>query len=107
MVPLIVTAVPVAPVVGERLVIPGVTVKFSAGPGTPATVTITGAAPRPRLGTVKTMVVLAQLAGVTLTPPIVTVLEPCDVPKSLPLMVTTVPTGPEAGDKLVIPGLKV
>jgi hypothetical protein len=72
----IVIGAPAEPEDGERLVIPGVTLKFRL-PLTPFTVTTTEALPRPKLaGTLTAMLVSLQLAGVRLTPPKVTVLEP-------------------------------
>lgn len=108
MVPLMMTDVPTGPDVGEKPVIPGVTVNVALLLETPETVTITAAGPSPRLEGMPTpMLLLLQLVGVTLSPPMVTLLEPCVAPKSLPLMVTAVPTGPEEGDRLLMPGVKV
>jgi len=104
-VPVIVTVVPVGPDEGERLLIPGVTLKFTLLLGSPATVTITGAFPRPRLtGTGTLTTVLLQLLGVTVTPPTVTVLVFCVAPKLVPVMVIVAPTGPDVGESEVIPG---
>lgn len=108
MVPLMITDVPTGPEDGEKPVIPGVTVKVALLLETPETVTITGAGPSPRLeGTLMPMLVSLQLVGVTLSPPPMTLLEPWVAPKSLPLMVTAVPTGPEEGERLLMPGVKV
>jgi hypothetical protein len=52
-------------------------------------------------GTGTTICVLLQLVGVAVTPLKVTVLEPCAVPKFVPVMVTEVPSVPLLGDKLV------
>lgn len=48
--------------------------------------------------------VAVQLVGVAATPLNVTVLVPCVAPKLVPLIVTEVPTAPEAGDTLVMLG---
>jgi hypothetical protein len=45
-----------------------------------------------------------QLVAAACTPPKVTVLVPCVVPKFAPVIVTAVPTTPELGLKLVILG---
>jgi uncharacterized protein YjeT (DUF2065 family) len=50
------------------------------------------------------MLVAFQLVGVATVPLKVMVLEPCVAPKFAPAMVTGVPTGPEAGLRLVILG---
>jgi len=104
--PAIVTGVPTAPDVGFRLVMlggGGVTTKFIPLLATPPTVTTTfpGVAPA---GTGATMVVAPQLAGVAVTPLNFTVLVPGVVPKFAPLIVTDVPTTPDAGFRLVILG---
>jgi len=108
LVPVIVTAVPTGPEVGDRLVIPGVTVKFDPVLAWPPTVTTTDTLPKLKpLGTVTAMLVALQF--VTLAPvlPKFTVLVPCVEPKLVPVMVTAVPTGPEAGDRLAMPGVTV
>jgi hypothetical protein len=51
------------------------------------------------------MLVAVQLVGVEAVPLNFTVLEPCVVPKFIPAIDTEVPTGPEAGDKLVMLGV--
>src|SRR6266404_4301995 len=104
--PAIVTGVPTAPDVGFRLVMlggGGVTTKFIPLLATPPTVTTTfpGVAPA---GTGATMLVAPQLAGVAVTPLNFTVLVPGVVPKFAPLIVTDVPTTPDAGFRLVILG---
>jgi hypothetical protein len=66
----------------------------------PATVTDTypcGTAP---LGTVATMPVLLQLVAAAVVPLKFTVLVPCVAPKFVPVIVTAVPTAPDAGDRL-------
>src|SRR6266581_4793788 len=57
-----------------------------------------------RLGTGTTMFVALQLVGVAVAPPNDTVLVPCVAPKFAPVIVTAVPTGPEAGFMLVMLG---
>jgi len=106
-VPVIVTGVPTGPEVGLRFVMFGpeadVTVKNTPLLTAPATVTTTfpGVAPA---GTGVIMLVALQLVGVASVPLNVTVLVPCDDPKFVPVIVTEVPTGPEAGFKLVMVG---
>jgi hypothetical protein len=76
---------------------PGVEVTVKVVPvlATPPTVTTTG--PVVALaGTGTVMLVSLQLVGLAALPLNVTVLEPCVAPKWLPVMVTEVPTGPEA-----------
>ena len=82
---------------------PAVTVKDTGLLAAPATVTTTFPVVAP-LGTRATMLVAVQLVGVAAVPLNFTVLEPCEVPKFIPVIVTEVPTGPEAGDKLVMFG---
>jgi len=104
-VPVIVTVAPTGPDVGLKLVIvgTGTTVKLTPWLAWPPTVTITlpvvAAA-----GTVTFMLVLLQLEGVAAVPLKVTVLEPWDAPKFVPVMVTAVPAAPEVGLRLVILG---
>jgi hypothetical protein len=57
------------------------------------------------VGTGTTMLVALQLVGVAAVPLNVTVLVPCVAPKFVPVMVTEVPTGPDAGLKLLMNGL--
>src|ERR1700731_4648452 len=102
-VPVIVTAVPTGPAFGERLVMPGVTVKFTPLLGTPPTVTTTFPVLAP-LGTEVARLVALQLVTVAVVPLNVTVLVPCVDPKFVPVIVTGVPTGPEVVDRLVIVG---
>jgi len=103
--PLIVTDVPTGPEVGDRVVILGVgkTVNFMPLLATPPTVTTTFPVPAP-VGTGTLIVVAFQLVGVAAVPANVTVLEPCVEPKPAPVMVTTMPTGPVMGERLVSPG---
>jgi hypothetical protein len=104
-VPAIVTDVPTGPVAGVREVTIGgtATVKGSALLEAPLTVTMTLPVKAPT-GTGTTMLVADQLVGVALTPLNVTVLVPCVAPKLVPVMVTDVPTGPIAGERLVRAG---
>jgi hypothetical protein len=104
-VPVIVTCVPTAPVVGDRLEIVGpvpdpVTVKFTPLLATPPTVTTTFPVVAPD-GTVVTIVVEFQLLVVAVVPLNVTVPED---PKFVPVIVTCVPTAPLVGDRLEIVG---
>ncbi len=50
------------------------------------------------------MFVALQLVGVAVTPSKVTLLVPSLDPKFMPVIVTLVPTEPELGDKLLMPG---
>ena len=104
--PVIVTEVPTAPEVGDRLVIEGggITVKETPLLGTPLTVTTTFPLLAP-VGTGATMEVPLQLVGATVVPLKLTVLVPCVEPKFVPVIVTDVPTVPEVGDRLVIFGV--
>src|SRR5215472_17144226 len=102
-VPLIVTAAPTAPDVGERLLMLGITVKLTPLLATPLTVTTTFPVVAP-LGTGSTILVELQLVGVPVVPLNFTVLLPCVDPKFLPLTVTDVPPDPDVGDKLVMLG---
>jgi hypothetical protein len=104
-VPVIVTAVPTAPEVGDRFVIVGadVTVKLTPLLATPPTVTTTFPVVAPA-GTDVTMLVALQLVVVAVVPLNVTVPED---PKFVPVIVTAVPTAPEVGDRLVIVGALV
>jgi hypothetical protein len=80
-----------------------VTVKFTPKLETPPTETKTFPVVAPA-GTGTVMLVALQAVGVAAVPLKVTVLEPCEDPKFAPAMVTDVPTGPEAGVKLVMFG---
>ena len=104
-VPVIVTAVPTAPEVGDRLVMLGadVTVKLTPLLATPPTVTTTFPVVAPA-GTDVAMLVALQLVVVAVVPLNVTV--PVD-PKFVPVIVTAVPTAPEVGDRLVMLGADV
>ena len=73
--PLIVTASPAAPDVGERLSILGATVKVTLLLASPPTVTTTGPVIAPA-GTGTAMLLALQLVGVAVVPLKVTVLVP-------------------------------
>ena len=103
-VPAITTNVPTVPLVGDRLVTVGTTVKFTALLGTPSTAITTF----PVVATVvtgTTMDPALQFVGVAIVPLNVTVLVPCVDPKFVPVSVTSVPTGPDIGDRLAILGV--
>src|SRR5436190_1714744 len=104
-VPAMVTAAPTAPVVGDRLVIPGRTVKATPLLATPFAFTKTFPVVAPE-GTGTVMLVALQLVGVVAVPLNVTVLEPCVDPKFVPVIVTGVPTAPDVTDKFVILGVE-
>lgn len=104
--PLIVTTVPIVPELGDNpLTLGGGTVTVNAAPllATAATVTTTEPVVAPT-GTVAVMPASLQFVAVAAVPLNATVLVPWLEPKFDPLMVTAVPTGPDAGDKLVIEG---
>ena len=102
-VPVIVTDVPTAPELGDRLLMLGVasTVNDTPTLATPPTVTTTLPVVAPA-GTGATIDVALQLVGVAAVPLNVTVLVPWVEPKFVPVMVTDVPTAPELGDKLLM-----
>jgi hypothetical protein len=81
-------------------------VKFTRLLDTPFTLTTTLPVAAP-LGTVTTMLVALQLVAVAAVPLNVTVLVPGLDPKLAPAIVTTVPTGPEIGERLVIEGVGI
>lgn len=101
-----VTDVPAAPEVGDKLLILGVTVKLPTLIGLPPMVTITLPVVAP-LGTDVEMLALLQLVTVAAAPLNVTVLLPCELPKFVPLMITEVPIGPELGDRPLLAGVTV
>jgi hypothetical protein len=108
-VPVMVTEVPAGPEVGVTLEIPGagcVTVNAIPLLEVPPTMTTTFPVAAP-LGTVTTMLVALQLVGVPVVPANLTELLPCVAAKFAPLTVTTAPTGPDVGLKLVMLGLLV
>lgn len=100
-----VTEVPTAPEVVDKLVIFGVgtTVKFTLLLATPPTVTTTLPVVAPD-GTGTTIFVVLQLVGVAVVPLNFTVLVPCVVPKFVPSIVVAVPTAPDAGEIFPILG---
>jgi hypothetical protein len=105
-VPVIVTDVPTAPDVGDKVVMLGVafTVKLTPLLAAPDTVTTTFPVVAPA-GTGATMLVALQLVGVAAVPLNCTVLVPCVAPKFVPVIVTDVPTAPDVGDKVVMLGV--
>jgi hypothetical protein len=70
------------------------------------TVTTTGPG-TPPVGTEATICPVFQLDAVAVFPLNVIVLEPWGDPKPLPVIVTTVPTPPDVGERLVMPGAVV
>jgi len=104
--PEIVTEVPAAPEVGDRPDMLGVgsTVKLTPLLATPPTDTTTLPVLAPD-GTGDLIEVALQLVGAAVVPLNVTVLEPCVAPKFVPLMVTTVPTAPEVGERPLMLGV--
>jgi hypothetical protein len=104
--PVTVIVLPIAPDPGVTPLIDGcvVTVKFTPLLANPPTLTTTNPDVAPA-GTGAVMLVVLQLEGTASVPLNVTVLVLCVVPKFDPLMVTVVPTAPEAGDRPVMFGL--
>jgi hypothetical protein len=99
-VPVIVTTVPTDPLVGESDVKLGAAVVIVNGTpllARPPTVTTTLPVVAPD-GTGTTMLVADQLEGVAAVPLKVTVLVPCVAPRFAPVIVTTVPSDPLAGE---------
>jgi len=103
-VPLLTTSAPTVPDVGDRPVIIGITVKLTALLGTPATA-ITTLPVVATVGAGTTMDPGLHLVGVAMVPLNVTVLAPCDDPKFVPVIVTTVPTDPDVGDSVAMLGV--
>ncbi len=101
--PEIVTAVPSDPDEGLRLLMVGVTVKFTELLATPPTVTMTLPVVAP-VGIGTTIPVPLQNVGDPAVPLKVTELVPCVDPKPVPLIVTEVPTGPAKMLRLVMLG---
>lgn len=101
-IPVIVTDAPTAPELIERVVMLGVSVNVTPLLDRLLTVTTTEPVVAP-LGTGATMLVVLQLVGVAVVPLKVTV--PVD-PKLVPVIVTEVPTTPEAGERLVMLGVE-
>jgi hypothetical protein len=101
--PDMVTVVPTGPEDGNTLQMRGVSVKFHALLATPSTVTVTlTLLPLIQSGTCTVMLVVLQLLGVTPNPSRLTWLEPCAAPKPVPVIVRTVPTCPEVGERPVM-----
>jgi hypothetical protein len=94
--PAIVTELPTAPALGLTEDTPGFTVKVKGLLATPPTVTTMSPADAP-LGTGAVMLVALHAVGVAVTPSNVTVLVPWLAPKPVPVSVTLIPTGPDAG----------
>src|SRR6266446_6554682 len=84
-------------------VVSAVTVKLTPLLATPPTVTTTFPVVAPA-DTGTTMLAALQLVGVAVTPLNFTVLVPCTAPKFAPLIVTGVPTNPDAGFRPVMLG---
>jgi hypothetical protein len=104
--PVIVTEVPAAPVVGDRLVMLGAGTTVNVEPllSTPLAWTTTFPVVAP-VGTVALIVVAFQLVIVFAVVPLnFTVPEPLVDPKFVPVIVTDAPTAPDVGDRLVMPG---
>src|SRR2546426_1172743 len=106
LVPVIVTCVPTGPEVGLRLVMlgGGMTVKMTPLLARPLMMTTTLPVTAD-VGTETVMLVGLQLVGVATAPLKLTVLVPWADPKLVPVIVTCVPTGPEAGFRLVMLGV--
>jgi hypothetical protein len=106
LVPVIVTAVPTAPDVGDKLLMLGAatTVNFTPLLATPLVLTTTLPVVAP-VGTVVTIDVALQLPTVAVVPLKVTVPVPCVAPKPVPVIMTDAPTAPVVGDRLVMVGV--
>lgn len=99
-VPVMVTVVPAEPLVGEKLVIAGITVKFDDEVAVwLLTVTLIGPVVAPD-GTVLTISVLVELVTTADVPLNLTALFAVVVSKFVPTMVTVVPAVPLVGEKL-------
>jgi hypothetical protein len=105
LVPVIVTDVPTAALVGVRVVMVGVASTVNGVPalGRPPTVTTTLPVVAPA-GTDATMLVADQLDVVAVVPLNLTVLDPLVAPKLVPVSVTDAPTAPLVGARFVIEG---
>ena len=106
-VPVIVTDAPIAPDVGDRLVMLGADTIVNDDPLLAILLTVTTTLPVVApVGTVATIEVALQLPIVVAVVPLnFTVLVPCVEPKFVPVIVTDAPTAPEVGDKLVMLGV--
>jgi hypothetical protein len=104
-VPVMVSTAPISPDGADRLLMlgAGCTVKFMPVLGLSPAVTTTGPLLAPT-GTGKTIDAELQLVVGAATPPMVTEPLPRLAPKFVPVIVTDVPTGPEAGVRLAILG---
>src|SRR5207245_4510654 len=102
-VPVIVTDVPTAPELGDKLLMltVGRTVKLTPLLGFPLTVTTTFPLVAP-VGTGATIEVALQLVGVAVVPVNFTVLLPLAFPKFVPVIVNGRPAAPAVGEKLVV-----
>ena len=100
---MIVTDAPTAPVLGDRLVIFGTTVKLNPLLFTPLANTTTFPVVAP-LGTVVAMLVALQVVTVAVVPLNFTVLAPWLDPKFVPVIVTAAPTAPVVTERLVMLG---
>ena len=93
-----------APVDGDRVVMPGATVKSLPPLAVPLTVTTTFPVAAP-VGTTATIELVLQLVIVVAVVPLnLTVLVPCVEPKPLPAIVTELPIAPVEGVRLVMLG---
>jgi hypothetical protein len=105
-VPVTVTDVATAPLVGERLVSVGGTLTVNGRPLLARLLTVTTTLPVVApAGTGTTMLVAAQLVGVAVVPLNVTVLVPLVAPKFVPVTVTDVATAPLVGERLAMLGV--
>jgi hypothetical protein len=103
--PAIVTAAPTGPEAGFKLLMLGGTATVNATPLLARLPTITTTFPvAAPAGTGAMIVVVFQLVGVAAMPLNVTALVPCVAPKFAPVIVIGIPTGPDAGFRLVMLG---
>lgn len=105
--PEIFTSVRTPPEVGFRLVMiggGGITVKFAPLLATLPTVTTTLPVVAPGGASTLMLVAFQALAAAASVPLKLTVLELCELPKLVPVIVTGVPTAPDVGPRLVMLG---
>ena len=103
--PEITTAVPARPDIGERLVMFGVPVTVNSASLLHVAPAVTNTLPVLALcGTTTESCALDQLLTIAGTPLNRTWLDPCEVPKFAPVIVTGVPAGPALGDKFEMIG---
>jgi hypothetical protein len=97
--PVKVTVLPATPEIELREVRTGTTTTMNGSllEAFPPTVTVTFAEPVARAGTVAVIEVADHAVTVAAVAPKVTVLVPCEAPKSLPVKVTELPTTPTVG----------